>query len=117
MTSAGCNNIAMLTVDTDCGCGRNTECNYELLQRTFDMFAVNIVMTATQTGPRNWASGPGTGGGMLGWRVMLSCWLVCAAVCMTEIRSYGHDSALAGTLVMTGTGLVITTWTELLLLR
>ena len=56
-------------------------------------------------------------GGMLGWRVMLSCWLVCAAVCMTEIRSYGHDSALAGTLVMTGTGLVITTWTELLLLR
>ena len=63
MTSAGCNNsnIAMLTVDTDCGCGRNTECNYELLQRTFDMFAVNIVMTATQTGPRNWASGPDQG--------------------------------------------------------
>ena len=35
----------MLTVDTDCGCGRNTECNYELLQRTFDMFAVNIRAT------------------------------------------------------------------------
>ena len=79
MTSAGCTNIAMLTVDTDCGCGRNTECNYELLQRTFDMFAVNIVMTATQTGPRNWASGPDHGQEAGCWAGESSCHAVMLA--------------------------------------